>query len=218
MSIDDYAGRGLGAASLLYRNDDHLWPEFQGSDLTTVNPDCRFLPLARNGAMLGHVQERANGLTPYEGSTLVTLTVGGNDLLSGLGATPSWPLDGFANQLGQVLLRLQSLFPRLTLLVGNVYDPSDGTGTVQSGHDMFAAQLGRLPALNGLLAATAAAHGARLADIWSHFRGHAVGAEEWIFCDIEPTKRGSSEIRRLWWEAVKASSTPPGGRESTEPC
>jgi len=218
MSIDDYAGKGLGAASLLHRNDDGLWPEFQGRDLLTAGPGCRFLPLAKNGAMLKTVQERVAGLLPHEEPTLVTLTVGGNDLLSGLGATSSWPLDGFASQLGDVLLQLRRLFPQLTLLVGNVYDPSDGTGVVQSGHDLFAPQLARLPTLNSLLATTTAAHGGRLVDIWSHFRGHAIGDDEWLFCDIEPTKRGSSEIRRLWWDALTASSTPPDGRESTAPC
>ena len=57
MSIDrypdfDHADRqtldlpvtGLGAASLLARNDDDVWPEFAGRDLVTISPgiDCRF--------------------------------------------------------------------------------------------------------------------------------------------------------------------------------
>lgn len=152
--------------------------------------------------MLKHVQAAVANLEACSDRTLVTLTVGGNDLLSGLGATPSWPLDGFARSLSQTLERLHQLYPSLTLLVGNVYDPGEGTGTVQSGHDMFAPQLSRLPVLNRLLADVAQAHGAQFIDIHTHFRGHAIGDDEWIFCDIEPTKRGSSEIRRLWWEAL----------------
>lgn len=210
MSIDDYAGRGLGAASLLYRNDDTLWPEFRGRDLVHAKADCRFLPKARNGAMLKHVQAQVAELEPLDEPTLVTMTVGGNDLLSGLGASPSWPLAGFAAELSQVLARLRELFPQLTLLVGNVYDPGEGTGVVQSGHDMFSSQLARLPALNELLRTTALMHEGVPVDIWSHFRGHAIGDDEWIFCDIEPTKRGSSEIRRLWWDAV----TDPGANSS----
>ena len=62
MSIDrypdlDYSGRerllpvtGLGAASLLARNDDHVWPEFAGRDLLTRYPgiECRFLAALRD--------------------------------------------------------------------------------------------------------------------------------------------------------------------------
>jgi len=66
MSVDDYPGEGKGAASLLYRNQDHLYPDFAGRDLVTTCPGIELVILARDGAttvdivhdqltMLGHL-------------------------------------------------------------------------------------------------------------------------------------------------------------------
>ena len=117
MSIDrypdlDHAGRerlrlpvtGLGAASLLARNDDHVWPEFAGRDLVTRFPgiECRFL--AADGATTEDVlasQIDALDGVDAKAEAVVTLTAGGNDLLSprgrgghgrrGCGAPPAQP-------------------------------------------------------------------------------------------------------------------------------
>jgi hypothetical protein len=51
MSIDDYAGgRGRGAASLVWRNRDHDFPDWAGHDLTTIDPTARLVLLASDGA------------------------------------------------------------------------------------------------------------------------------------------------------------------------
>ena len=51
MSIDDYAGgRGRGAASLVWRNRDHDFPDWAGRDLTTTDPGARLVLLASDGA------------------------------------------------------------------------------------------------------------------------------------------------------------------------
>ena len=62
MSIDDYTGVvGGGAASRLYR---------------TLPPDWQLLDLTRDGC-------RMAGVPRYEQGHLITLTIGGNDLLTG---------------------------------------------------------------------------------------------------------------------------------------
>ena len=46
----DAAGPGLGAASLLFKNNDALFPEFMGDDLSHRLPGARLVPLTTVGA------------------------------------------------------------------------------------------------------------------------------------------------------------------------
>ena len=46
ISIDEYAGPELGAASLLHRNRNDFWPEFEHLDLLSLNPRCSYQRLA----------------------------------------------------------------------------------------------------------------------------------------------------------------------------
>src|SRR3712207_4646725 len=90
ISIDDYAGGpGRGGASLLARNRDDDFPEWRGRDLTTRHPSLRHQLLAVDGGTTQTLLElqlprlEASGLAP----SVVTLTVGGNDLLGAYGDT-----------------------------------------------------------------------------------------------------------------------------------
>ncbi len=90
ISIDDYSGGpGRGGPSLLFRNRDDDFPQWRGRDLSTEQPATAFHLLATDGAttttLLGHQLPRleAMGVRP----TLVTLTIGGNDVLSTYGST-----------------------------------------------------------------------------------------------------------------------------------
>src|SRR5215475_10297455 len=85
MSIDDYAGgTGRGAASLLHRNRDGDFPEWVGRDLATAGMGVEVL--ARDGAT-------ATDILKYqlpridETPRLVTITMGGNDLMLAFGDT-----------------------------------------------------------------------------------------------------------------------------------
>src|SRR5687768_4063620 len=74
----------LGAAALLYRNDDARWPEFRGQDLARRYPALEFLSLAEDGAMIDDVttEELARlGRDSAEPGLLLTVSTGGNDLL-----------------------------------------------------------------------------------------------------------------------------------------
>ncbi len=225
MSIDYYAGPGLGAASLLYKNRDDLYPEFEGQDLITLNPDCEFLPRAKNGARIENVLQAIEQLDPDPRKTLVTLTVGGNDMIAAVGSKKPW-LPRFFEQLDQALSQLKQLFPDLTLLYGNIYDPGDGTGRVQSGHDLWAEGFALLPELNRRILEKAKEHGGIGVDIYSHTLGHTLRHDDpdyehyrpddpspWIFYNIEPTKRGSSEIRRLFLKAARQALEWPTGSQ-----
>src|SRR3712207_5817444 len=90
ISIDDYAGApGRGGASLLARNRDDDFPEWRGRDLRTREPELDFVLLATDGATSSTVLDRQLPRLAAMGrpASLVTLTVGGNDVLMAYGDT-----------------------------------------------------------------------------------------------------------------------------------
>jgi len=204
----------LGAAALLYRNDDIRWPEFRGLDLETLEPEAEFLNLAEDGAMIDDVatEELARlGRDNEDPGILLTLTAGGNDLLDALAAGRK-----LESAVGLAIKRYTDLaetireeLPRATLILTTVYDPTDETGRLP-GLDAY----GRLPLeqldrFNQQVRETAEAMpGTIVADAHRHFRRHGLTAPEqdrwyWERNPIEPNARGASEIRRVWWEIVE---------------
>jgi acyl-CoA thioesterase I len=244
MSIDrypdlDHADRqtlalpvtGLGAASLLARNDDYVWPEFAGRDLVTISPgiDCRFE--AQDGAttesVLDSQVDALRGIEPG-GEALVTLTAGGNDLLRLIGATDRAGQAGVRavlDNLDAILDVVRDRLPRAMILVANVYDPTDGTGDLEGARLHPAATIADgwlrpqemrwLGECNAGVERLCRQRGARLIDLHRHFAGHgrsAPAAKRWYWTGslIEPGMAGASEIRRLWLAAVEESR--PGSR------
>jgi lysophospholipase L1-like esterase len=233
MSIDrypdlDHAGRqrldvpvtGLGAASLLARNDDQVWPEFGGRDLVTRFPgiDCRWL--AADGATTDSVLDtQLDSVPPADprAEAVVTLTAGGNDLLGLIGASDRAGAAGVRtalHNLDAILDTLRHRLPRALLLVANVYDPTDGTGDLE-GTRLRPQEMRWLGDYNAGVARRCGARAARLVDVHGHFAGHgrsAPAAERWYWTEslIEPGLVGASEIRRLWWSALEQNG--PGSR------
>src|SRR5919202_134560 len=79
----------LGAASLLYRNDEGQWPDEVGEDLFSRYPGITFTNFAADAATIGDVfGGQVPELPPTDEPTLVTLTVGMHDLLSPLANKP----------------------------------------------------------------------------------------------------------------------------------
>ncbi len=222
ISIDDYAGGpGRGGASLLFRNRDDDFPDWRGRDLLATDPDTSFALLATDGAttstLLSAQLPRLAALQVRP--TLVTLTIGGNDLLSAYGDTPAARrvIEQVQGAVSEALDALTALFgPEPRVVLGTVYDPSDGTGD--------AARLG-LPAwpdgveviaeLNAALCDTASRHGTLVADIAAHFQGHGVLAGDvrrpdpkpaqqalWFCNVIEPNAWGASGVRQAFWAAL----------------
>jgi lysophospholipase L1-like esterase len=95
ISIEEYvAGRGRGAASLLARNHEEDFPHWRGHDLATRYPSLDYRLLAVDGGTTESLltsqlpRLEASGLRP----AVVTLTVGGIDVLAAYGDTrPTGP-------------------------------------------------------------------------------------------------------------------------------
>lgn len=201
----------LGAASLLHRNDDERWPEFMGHDLVSMNPAITYENLAQDGATIGDVfGEQLPGLEESELPTLVTLTIGGNDLLSAYASRPGARVfarivQDIADAYDVLLERIRATYPDLVLIVSTVYDPTDRTARLPGVFDDDSKlPLQHLDALNARIRAAATAHpDVRLADIYEHFLGRGASVQEqhrwyWRRSIIEPSAMGASEIRRKW--------------------
>jgi lysophospholipase L1-like esterase len=203
----------LGAAALLYRNDDDHWPEFRGQDLAGHSPGVEFLNLAEDGAMIDDVrtEELARfGRDSNDPGIVLTITAGGNDLLDAL--TAGRQLDRAVSRIVRdytdLIESVREELSRATIVLTTVYDPTDGTGALPGLEFYGPLPLEYLRHFNDHVRATArVTTGTALADVHRHFLGHGVTVPEakrwyWRRNLIEPNARGASEIRRVWLEAL----------------
>jgi lysophospholipase L1-like esterase len=221
ISIDLYAGgRGRGGASLLARNRDDDFPDWRGKDLATGYPGSRLELLALDGGTVETVLEveLPQLVRLRRRPDLVSLTVGGNDLLQAYGdtATARSVVREVGTGVDRVLRTLRGLAPEATVLLGTVYDPSDGTGDAAAlGLPPWPDAVALLGELNEALRSVAAEHGARVADIHGAFLGHGVragdprdpqarpeGRDLWFCSVIEPNAWGASGVRAAFWGAL----------------
>lgn len=209
----------LGAASLLYQNADELWPDYTGEDLVSLCPGIEMHNLAADGATIGDVfGEQLPNVHPGDDPVLVTLTVGGNDLLSAYGNRPRHSLlerieRDVAEAYDFLLDMLRGQLPNATFVLTTVYDPSDRGGRIPGVYD----DAGPLPLdildrfnehIRTLASGTP---NVLLADVYARFLGHGVSAAEadrwyWRRSLIEPNARGASEVRAVWLDALRAAS------------
>jgi lysophospholipase L1-like esterase len=222
ISIDVYAGGpGRGGASLLARNRDDDFPDWRGHDLATTRPELGFALLATDGgttaslldAQLPHVE--SSGAVPR----VVTLTVGGNDVLSAYGDTgEALEIVGVVRaRVGQALDRLRALVaPRDPIVLGTVYDPSDGTGEAwRVGLPPWPYLVEVVAELNTALRAVAREHGAVVADIHARFLGHGLQAGNPGQGNARPAKRALWYCNVIEPNAWGACALPSGRRCST---
>ncbi|HVF98243.1 MAG TPA: SGNH/GDSL hydrolase family protein, partial [Chloroflexia bacterium] len=171
---------------LVVRNDDRLFPEFEGSDLTSRG-GARLEHRAVDGATVNGLPSQVRGLK-VEGPAVAMLTVGGNDLLQGLVVDNGEGIREFAQKLEAFLKQL----PIRPVLVGNVYDPSFGDDNQNFlGVDPRLARENHRR-LNAVLAEMGGKYGA-LVDLHTHF---LKGDPSWYTHTIEPSLTGASEVRR----------------------
>lgn len=225
MSIDIYPHRDLvrrlpdvgdlvGAASLLFRNNDLAWPHFKSKGLSYEYPEVKFVNLCEDGATTFDFLEVSDSplIAGLKGEpVLVTVTLGGNDLLSLLldqkpKAEAESDVRDLMKRFDLVVRRFEENFPRAMFLLNTVYDPSDGSGELP-GLPPFKEQLELLDLFNVWMRRYAANSGAMLADVHQHFLGHGVSApleNRWYWDEnmIEPAASGASEIRRLWLQQL----------------
>jgi lysophospholipase L1-like esterase len=224
MSIDDYAGgAGRGAASLLWRNHDTDFPDWAGHDLATAGYTAQIL--ARDGAVSSDVLQRQLPLIDRR-PALVTITMGGNDLLASYGdsAAAQAVIDRVAATGEAILGRLRALAAGCRIILTTVYDPSDGTGELPTaGLPPWPDGCRLVDELNQALTALAVRHGAAVADVHRRFLGHGTIAGDpahsdprpanrrlWYCGVIEPNAWGAAEIRRAWWDSL-TDTTDKGG-------
>ncbi len=221
ISIDDYAGGdGRGGARLLARNRDQDFPQWRGRDLGGLP----WHVLATDGATTATLDAQLRRLErlPVRAS-VVTVTIGGNDVLGDYGDTAAALLTVgvVGERVGRALDRLASLTaPSARVVVGTVYDPSDGTGdTAAAGLPAWPEVVDVLAALNSTLREVAGRHGAAVAEIHDLFLGHGLSVgdpgqgdprprdrELWYCNIIEPNAWGASGVRAAFWEALVAMS------------
>ncbi|MDB4885266.1 MAG: hypothetical protein JWN79_704, partial [Gemmatimonadetes bacterium] len=176
----------LGAASLLYQNDDARWPEEQGADLVTRYPGIELLNLAADGASIGDVfGEQLTQLEESDEATLVTLTVGSIDLLSAFSNKPRASLlERIARDVGEAYELLVDAIrrtrPTSFILLTSLYDPSDRLGRIPGVlEDAGVLPLHVLEGLNAQIRTLAeGTPGTAFADVHAHFLGHGASAPE----------------------------------------
>jgi hypothetical protein len=189
-----YNPLGMSPGALLIRNDDGLFPEFRGRDLTTLLGPCDLEHHALDGARVSSLFTQVRTLITI-GPALALVTIGGNDLLGGLVRDPGPGVEAFERSLERFAAEL----PIRPLFLGNVYDPTMG----EDSRDF----LGVEPALarrnfervNTAIARVATRHG-HLVDLHAHF---LTGGLDWFTMVIEPSLKGASEIRRCFLGAME---------------
>lgn len=190
-----YNQYGVHPGQLLVQNDDQLFPEFHGQDLSAYGP-TRLAHHAQDGATIASLPAQARGLV-VNGPALVLLTVGGNDLLRGLARDEGPGVQAFARALDQFLQAL----PIRPVLIGNVYDPTFGDDTRNFlGIDATTVRANQRR-VNDALAAAATRYGA-LVDLHAHF---LTGDPSWFTHTIEPSLVGASEVRRAFLDHAKVT-------------
>lgn len=195
ISIDLYTGvPGGGAASQLARL--LLASEFENATY--------------DGATTDGVLERDFESRTLRPADVVTLTIGGNDLL---GSAFARTVGDRAQGQALLLRRLFANLDRLGVLIAGigrlvvfntVYDPTDGD-------DSRAGELGLSPEirpalamLNGHLRAVATRHGFRLCDLEALFQGHGYWSKApWMVMHIEPNLAGATAIATAWHALLK---------------
>lgn len=175
MSLDYYTGvPGGGAVAQLYQR-------LRGRPNATWLLEDR----TADGARIGDVD--------FQGlADLITITIGGNDLLQNMDRKPAEFIPRFDRAYSRLASDIRQAHPRATVIVGNIYKPNS---------DMFltAALQDSLNEANRIIGLWAASHGFRLANIHAAFRGHE---QEYLCLSIEPTLKGATVIADLFEQAA----------------
>ena len=187
-----YNSFGVHPGGLIVRNDDRLFPDYRGRDLSSSAP-ARADHRAQDGSRVADLRHQARGLQASEHSVAL-ITIGGNDLLGGLVADHGPGISRFEQQLNAFLRRM----PVRPVLLGTVYGPTFGDDSRNFlGIDASAARA-NLNRINSIIAELAPRFG-ELVDLHGHF---LAGDTSWFTRTIEPSLRGASEVRAAFLPAV----------------
>ncbi len=188
-----YNAWGVHPGQLIVRNDDRLFPEFEGLDLASRG-ESMLVHRAVDGATVAGLPAQAAGIKQPAGLAAALITVGGNDLLRGLAGDSGAGIQRFAAALDAFVRAL----PVRPVLLGNVYDPTFGDDAKNFlGIDAKVARANHRR-VNGVIAEVALRYGA-LVDLHTHFLR---GTPDWFTRTIEPSLTGASEVRRAFLQQL----------------
>jgi acyl-CoA thioesterase-1 len=190
-----YNEYGVHPGQLIIHNNDFLFPEFKGRDLSSQSSSMSPLldHCARDGGVVANLSWQARGIRAT-GPAVALVTVGGNDLLTGLASDGGEGIAYFQQQLNAFLQAL----PVRPVLLGTVYDPTFGDDSRN-----FLATDARIARpnfhrINAVIRQLAPRYG-ELVDVHRHF---LTGDPSWFTGIIEPSLRGASEVRAVFLPAV----------------
>ncbi|MUL38947.1 SGNH/GDSL hydrolase family protein [Gloeocapsopsis dulcis] len=179
---------GVHPGQLLVQNNDRLFPEFRGQDLTSRGI-ARLEHRARDGATVDGLPFQAQGLS-VESQAIALITIGGNDLLRGLAYDTGAAIAAFANSLDTFVQQL----PIRPVLLGSVYDPTFGDDNRNFLAVDPAIARKNLQRVNTVIQEIASRYG-QFVDLHAHF---LTGDTTWFTAIIEPSLQGASEVRRAF--------------------
>lgn len=187
-----YNPLGLDPGRLIVRNNDRVFPEFKGRDLSS-HGGARLVHRAVDGATVDGLASQASRLPAAE-RRVAMLSIGGNDLLSGLAADTG----AGSRRFEATLNRFVQALPIRPVLMATVYDPTFGDDarnflrvdpkTARANHRR----------INQIIGECASRYG-KLVDLHAHFLN---GDPSWFTQTIEPSLVGASEIRRVFLPAL----------------
>lgn len=234
-SITDGFGAegGFSYFEKLVKNPTGDCEDMSGKNLSVVFPRLEALNVARSGSTsLDHIRQiQGLGQRPQDIFGVIVITTGGNDLIHDYGRRP--PTEGamygatleqaepwvrnFEKRLGQMIRAINEKFPGgCEIFLGNIYDPTDGsgdTGTRFTGFPAWSDGLSILKAYNTIISRWAEkCENVHLVDIHGLFLGHGIHCKKfwrkhyrwgephyWYNLNIEdPSERGYDAIRRLF--------------------
>lgn len=205
----------LGPSSLFYRNDDEAHPDESGNDLSSMFPGIGYRRLATDGATIGDVfGEQLALLGESEEPSIITLTIGSEDLFSAFSRTPTPAL---LERIAADLIEAYDLLvggihaaqPNGIVILTTVTDPSDRTGKVKGILDDRPLNLTAMDAFNTHIRKLASGSEVfHLADANGAFLGHGATQPEehrwyWRRSPLELNSVGANELRKLWLETLR---------------
>jgi hypothetical protein len=187
-----YNEYGIHPAQLIVRNNDNLFPDYKGRDLSSPG-SAQLEHRAQDGATVDNLARQTRGFV-LSGPAVALVTIGGNDLIIGLAADRGEGIRRFERTLDAFLRAL----PMRPVLLGTVFDPTFGDDA--RNFLSVDARIARpnFNRINGVIAELADRYG-DLVDVHRHF---LAGDSSWFTRIIEPSLRGASEVRAAFLPAV----------------
>lgn len=191
------AGKGLGYFELIRRNNDEVYPEMAGIELSRTLPNLSVARLASNSTNSIAHEQTIERMTVRESDVfgVVCLSTGGIDLIHWYGKRDpvegamygaSWTqaepwIANFSARLDRMMLALRDKFPGgCAVFIATIYDPTDTVGDIENAGPMF--WLPAWPdgkavhtAFNDAVRATAGKHEhVHLVDVYTAMLGHGI--------------------------------------------